>query len=387
MTDDAIDRLLTERRIVICAGTGGVGKTTCSAALARRAARSGRRVAVLTIDPARRLADALGVRPEGDEASAVGEPTAAGGVLHVFGLDSQRTFDSLVERFAPDPDTRERILGNPLYQQIVTSIAGSAEYAAMDRVYEIADDERYDLLIVDTPPAEHALDFLEAPGRIAGFLDSPIVSLLVQPTLSVGRFGLRLFEGSARRVLGLLERVSGLAFLEDLSELLVAIESLAEGLHGRAQLLGELLRSDDCAFVLVAGPTLEGVRRAERFLDQLAEARVGIAGVIANRVRTWPGSDDELARLVDETPFAEAELAPLARALAAGHDDGEPLARAAIALASGYAFQVMLDRETLAPLEARARRHGWWFAATPELPVDVYDLAGLDAFGELIAPR
>ena len=384
MSREAIDALIGDRRIVIFAGTGGVGKTTCSASLARRAARDGRRVAVLTIDPAKRLADALGVRTDDDAGAVVGGLSNGEGSLHVFALDSQRTFDQLVDRFSPDERTRTRILENPLYQQIVTSIAGSAEYAAMDRVYQLADDDRFDLLVVDTPPAEHALDFLEAPGRIAGFLDSPIVSLLVQPTLSVGRFGLRLFEGSARRVLGLLERVSGLSFLEDLSELLIAIESLAEGLHGRAQELGALLRSDACRFVLVASPTADGVRRADAFLDQLVEARLSVAGVIANRVRTWPGTDDELASLAGDTPPDDAALVPLASALG---DDGAHLARAAVDLASGYASQVMLDRATLRPLEDRITGLGAWFVVAPELAEDVYDLAGLDAFGERLGER
>lgn len=380
MTANPIDALLDGHRVLICTGTGGVGKTTCSAALARRAARQGRHVAVLTIDPARRLADALGITPDDDEAREV-TTNDGDGSLHVFALDSRRTFDRLVDRFAPDAATRERILGNPLYQQIVGSIAGSAEYAAMERVYEIADDPRYDLLVVDTPPAEHALDFLEAPGRIAGFLESRIVSLLVKPTLSAGRFGLRMFEGAGRRVLGVLERVSGLDFLEDLSELLVATESLADGLHGRAQALGELLRSDACRFLLITGPTPELVRRGDVFLSQLEAARVRIGGVIANRVRHWPGDADELALLSGSDGSLPGELAALEAALDQSPADAG--ARAAIELATGYASQVMLDRETLAPLAGRARRRGWAFHVLPELPGDVHDLGGLDAIAEL----
>jgi anion-transporting ArsA/GET3 family ATPase len=379
---NAIDGLLDGHRVLICAGTGGVGKTTCAAALARRAAGRGRRVAVLTIDPARRLADALGVATDDDDARELADSPGSGS-LHVYALDSRRTFDRLVDRFAPDAETRERILGNPLYQQIVTSIAGSAEYAAMERVFEISEDERYDLLVVDTPPADHALDFLEAPGRIAGFLESRVVALLVQPTLSVGRFGLRLFEGAARRVLGLLERVSGLDFLEDLSELLIAIESLTEGLHGRAQELGELLRSERCRFLLVTGPTRELVRRGSGFLDQLEDAQVSIGGIIANRVRAWPGEPEELAALCDERGGLQDDVSALAAALAGPNADAA--ARAAVELASGYASQVMLDRETLAPLELRAQQCGWAFQVLPELPEDVHDLAGLDAVGELLA--
>lgn len=386
MSARSVDALIGGHRVLVCVGTGGVGKTTCAAAIARLAARHGRRVAVLTIDPARRLADALGVSLDDDDAhEVVTDAGRMGGSLHVFALDSRRTFDQLVERFAPDQATRERILGNPLYQQLVSSIAGSTEYAAMERVYELAEGDQYDLVVVDTPPAEHALDFLEAPGRIAGFLESRIVALLVQPTLSLGRFGLRLFEGAAKRVLGLLERVSGLDFLEDLSELLIAIESLAEGLHGRAQALSELLRSDACRFLLITGPTTELVRRGDRFLTQLEEAQVRIGGVIANRVRRWPGSEEELAFLVDEPPLIQAEQAALESALGSFESSATDAARAAFELASGYASQVMLERETLAPLERRALRSGWLFHELSELPGDVHDLAGLDAIGEQLA--
>ena len=379
MTADAIDALLEDHRVLICAGTGGVGKTTCSAALARRAASRGRRVAVLTIDPARRLPDALGVTPDDDEAREVATDDGDGS-LHVFALDSRRTFDRLVDRFAPDAATRERILDNPLYQQVVTSIAGSSEYAAMERVYEIAHDPHYDLLVVDTPPAEHVLDFLEAPGRIAGFLESRIVSLLVKPTLSAGRFGLRVFEGAGRRVLGLLERISGLDFLEDLSELLVAIESVADGLHGRAQEVGELLRSDACCFLLVTGPTRELVRRGDGFLSQLEDAQVRIGGVIANRARQWPGDEAELALLCGSGAGLADELAVLEASLERSRAHAG--ARAAVELATGYASQVMLDRETLAPLRVRAQRRGWAFHVLPELASDVHDLGGLDAISE-----
>ena len=370
-------------RVLVFAGTGGVGKTTCAAAVARHAAAAGRRVAILTIDPSKRLADALGVEPKGDSFSEAptGPPLTADaeGLLHVYTLDPQRTFDRLVERFAPDAETLERVFENPLYRQLVTSIAGSAEYAAMERIQELAEDERYDLVVVDTPPATHTLDFLDAPGRLAGFLESRLVALLVQPGLSLGRFSFRLFEGAARRVLGLLERISGLDFLADLSELLIAIQSLTEGLYGRAQHLNELLRSDACQFFLVTGPGTELVRRGQRFLDDLKEAGVPIGGIIANRVREWPGSDAE---------FESALYAPEETRAALEPELGTEAAAAALELASGYASQVMWDRETLDPIAQRAQQAQWSFCVLPELPEDVHDLEGLDGIGaRLVSTR
>ena len=399
MTRSTLDACLAEYRVLVCAGTGGVGKTTTSAAIGLAAAQRGYRVAVLTIDPARRLADALGV--DAERAAAEAEATGAGatvdfdearggGSLEVFTLDSRRTFDRLVDRYAPDDATRERILGNTLYQQIVTTVAGSAEYAALDRVYEIAEEERFDRVIVDTPPAQHALEFLEAPGRISEFLESRLVAVLVQPTLAAGRFGLKLFEGAARRVLSWIERVSGLDFLEDLSELLTAIESLADGLHGRALGLAELLRSQDTRFVLVTSPEPVSIANARGFLAQLRDSGVHVAGVVANRVRVWPGDEDEAelaAWRSDEARREQAESA-LCRALERPLGDtalAAAGARAANELATGYASQVLRDGATVESLRhdvaaATSSSDGDGFVAcVPEFSEDVHDLGGLEA--------
>lgn len=394
MNGGELARALAPARVVVCAGTGGVGKTTTSAAIALAAARAGEHVAVLTIDPARRLADALGVDLEGGDGDAAHSIAVDGdGSLAVFTLDSRRTFDRLVDRFAPDAATRERILANALYQQIVTTVAGSAEYAALERVYEIAEDARFDRIVVDTPPAQHALEFLEAPMRIAEFLDSRLVALLLQPTLAAGRVGLRLFERAAHSVLALIERVSGLAFLEDLSELLIALESLTEGLRGRAQGLSALLRSDATRFVVVTGPSTEAARAADRFLDQLDALDVRVAGVVANRVRTWPDNSvapDALARFADGGADDDARRALALRLEPALGERADAGARAAFALASGYAAQVLADRRALEPLAARARSAGRFFHRVPELAADVHDVDGLDAivaalFGETAA--
>ena len=213
------DTLLMRGRIAVCVGCGGVGKTTVAAALALEAARRGRRALVLTIDPARRLADALGVEALGNQpqplernalrALGVREP----GQLSAMMLDMKRTFDDLVERFAESSEARERILSNPIYQHASEALAGSVEYSAMEKVYEMWQRDEYDLIVVDTPPAQHALDFLEAPQRLIEFLESRIVQMLIHPAFAAGRFGFRLFQQATRRVLHVLERVSGIAFL------------------------------------------------------------------------------------------------------------------------------------------------------------------------------
>jgi len=234
------DTLLMPGRIAVCVGCGGVGKTTVAAALALEAARRGRRALVLTIDPARRLADALGVEALGNQpqplerdalhALGVREP----GELSAMMLDMKGTFDDLVHRFAESSEARERILSNPIYQHASEALAGSVEYSAMEKVYEMWQRDEYDLIVVDTPPAQHALDFLEAPQRLIEFLDSRIVQMLIHPAFAAGRFGFRLFQQATRRVLHVLERVSGIGFLEDISEFLLAFEGMSAGFRQRA---------------------------------------------------------------------------------------------------------------------------------------------------------
>jgi anion-transporting ArsA/GET3 family ATPase len=206
--------LLENRRILVIVGTGGVGKTTVAAALALEAARRGRRVLALTIDPARRLCDALGLDTPSSDADARGEarsvpidgPDGTAGSLAVLMLDMKSTFDGLVERFSETPESRERIFANPIYAHVSDALAGSGEYAAMEKVFELSESGDYDLIVVDTPPSQHALDFLEAPRRLLEFLDSRVVQLLFHPAMAAGRFGFKLFNRTSQKVLQVLER-------------------------------------------------------------------------------------------------------------------------------------------------------------------------------------
>jgi len=375
-----VEELLCTRRVVASVGTGGVGKTTVAAALALCAARLGRRSLVLTIDPARRLADALGVEVLGDTPQAIprevltelGVP--ASGTLFAMMLDMKHSFDDLVERLAPDAGTRRRILDNPIYQHVSDALAGSAEYVAMEEVYEMAQRSDFDLIVLDTPPSAHALDFLEAPERLIGLLDSRLVQLLVHPAMSAGRLGLRFLQRGAHQAFRLLERISGLGFLEDVSEFLLAFEGMSEGFRTRAREVRGLLFGEHTRFVLVTTPAEAAVRQAEDFLARLSSAGAPLAGLVVNRVHAWPGPPPTRVALQDSS------LDALAKALARDADPGFPArqaAAAALGILRSYAAMVGRDQAASAPLVARIRRSGGFARCVPELSRDVHDLRGL----------
>ena len=380
--------LLRERRVVVCLGSGGVGKTTVSAALALLGARLGRRVLVLTIDPARRLADALGlegglgsepVRLAPDLLARLGVPPE--GELSALMLDMKSTFDDLVARLARNEAERERILRNPLYQHVSDALAGSAEYSAMEKVYQLSESKDLDLVVVDTPPAQHALDFLEAPERLLEFLESPVVRLMLHPAFAAGRTGFRLFQRGAARVLKLLERVSGLGFLEDLSEFLLAFEGMSEGFRERARTVKGLLAGPQTGYVLASGPGADATAQGGALADRLEQSGVELSGLVVNRMRLWPGPAPG-ARAFS----AEGERA-LEAALAAAHGARYPAreaAQAALALARGYAALVERDAGAVEPLAARVRARGGFVTRIPEFDRDVHDLDGLAAIADLL---
>jgi anion-transporting ArsA/GET3 family ATPase len=382
--------LVRERRIVVCVGTGGVGKTTLAASIALAAARLGRRAAVLTIDPARRLADALGVAELGNQPTDLSrERLAALGVppegrLAALMLDMKRTFDDLVARFAESDAARQRILDNRIYRHVSDALAGSAEYSAMEKVFELSLRDDFDLIVVDTPPSQHALDFLEAPRRLVEFLDSRLVQMLVHPAFAAGRLGFRIFQRGTERVLRLIERVSGVSFLEDISEFLLAFEGMSQGFRERAHEVQARLLGPDAAFVLAASPAPQSAAHALAMLERLAAARVPLAGVIVNRVHRWPASAPTPER-VPERAHAEAAERALAAALAADAEAGFPAetsARAALACADGYAAWVRADAQGTAQLEARIAALGGFVRHVPELAADVHDLEGLAAIAD-----
>ena len=379
-----VAELLEGRRIVVCVGCGGVGKTTTSAALGVAAARLGKRTLVLTIDPAKRLADALGLGRLG------GEPTrlpaeihtragiAAPGELSAMMLDMKRTFDGLVERFAGSQEERDRILQNPIYEHVSDALAGSAEYSAMEKVFELSQSDAFDLIVLDTPPAQHALDFLEAPARLMAFLDSSVVQLLLHPAFAAGRTGFRWFQRGAARVLATIEKLSGVGFLEDISEFLLAFEGMSEGFRERAHEVQELLFGASTGFVLAAGPGREAAAQAASLLARLDATGARLEGIVLNRVRLWPGTAPDLETLAGPgRPALEAALAPAgARAAAA--------ASAALELVAEYGAGVERDARSTAGLSERAARETAFLRRIPEFDRDVSDLDGLTAMADLL---
>jgi anion-transporting ArsA/GET3 family ATPase len=351
-----------EHRVIVTVGTGGVGKTTVSAAIALEAARRGKRALVLTIDPAQRLADALGAGPLNHEEreiprdvlrSAGGEP---GGSLHAMMLDTKRTFDELVLRYAPSPEAIERIFENQIYRNLNDALAGSREYSAMEKLHQLHATGRYDLIVLDTPPAAHALDFLDAPRRLTGFLDSQILKLLFLPAVSMGRTGLRLFRFGSSVTLGLIERVTGLEFLHIISDFLLAFESMLDGFTRRAREIESLLRSRECAFVLVVGPDPTQAQRAHEFWLRLREEQISLVGLVSNRARSWP----------EPGPVPEFEEAQIE---AARGRLSEALARSEPAVEAGAAARLLVEaarrHATLARRDARVRE---WLTARLSIP-------------------
>jgi anion-transporting ArsA/GET3 family ATPase len=272
-------KYLFSRRLVICLGTGGVGKTTVSAALAISAARSGRAVDVMTIDPAPRLLDALGLDGEASVPRQVAlTRIARGGRLRAMRLDPKHTFDRLIEQHAPSPEVRNAILSNRIYRNLSSALAGIADYMAIERLLELYADESNDLIMLDTPPAREALDFLEAPARLLALLNSRAMGLL-GPSRGI----ISLADSAARAVLAAFDRLTGIQILTDLRALLAGFESMYEGFAERAQRARDLIIGDSTHVVLVTTAESERVAQLEPFVQALLAERITIGAVVANR--------------------------------------------------------------------------------------------------------
>ncbi len=372
-----------ELGILVTVGTGGVGKTTVSAAIGLEAARRGKRVLVLTIDPARRLADALGVEGLDHEPRRLphlqpGEREgAAGGSLDAMMLDTKRTFDELVTRLSPDAESRERIFANPIYRNLTDALAGSREYSAMAKLHQLHRDADYDLIVLDTPPANHALDFIETPRRLTGLLDSGFLKVLLHPAAAVGRTGFRLFRFGSELVLRALERITGIEFLSAMSEFLLAFEAMLEGFMVQGREVQRLLRDPSCGFVLVVGPDAEQARGAHSFWQRLEAERLQLAGVVLNRVHVWsegaaplPLEEAERRRAVE---WVQKELAERGREPASAD-----LAEALIATAERQAALARRDATVRSGLEGTLPLQ---WAEVPLIPLFAEDVHALDTLG------
>src|SRR5919109_5610559 len=283
--------LLEGRRIVVCAGAGGVGKTTTAAAIAVGMAERGLKVAVVTIDPAKRLADALGLEQLGNEPRRV-DPARFGGLqvrgeLWALMLDSKRTFDALIERLAPDPATAEEVLSNRIYQQLSSGVAGSQEFTAIAKLYELDQDGDYDLLVLDTPPSRNALDFLDAPGRLARFFQGRAIHMFLRPA----GLGGRILGRGTGVVFSLLERLTGVDMLHDLSVFFRALAGMIDGFTERARRVGLLLSDPGTTFLIVTAPRHDPVQEAIFFHRKLADAAMPFGGLVVNRLHTVDSPD------------------------------------------------------------------------------------------------
>ena len=282
----AIGDVLEGKGICICAGSGGVGKTTTSAAIAAGMAERGKKVCVLTIDPAKRLADSLGLEELGNEARRV-DPALfeqhgieIEGELWAMMLDAKATFDELVSRHAPDEESRDRVLENRIYQQISNALAGSQEYMAMEKLFELHSEGQFDLLVLDTPPSRNALDFLDAPRRLTQFIEGRSLRVFMRPT----GFAAKVAGRGATVALSVLKRIVGFDLLADLSEFFTAFSGMVDGFQERAKRVNELLADPGTCFLVVCGPQGEPISEAVYFHRKLVEAKLPFGGVIVNKV-------------------------------------------------------------------------------------------------------
>ena len=365
-----VDATLATAAILVCTGSGGVGKTTTAAALALRAAESGRRTAVLTIDPAKRLAQSMGLTSlDNTPRRVAGVDAAKGGSLDAMMLDMKRTFDEIVLTHA-EPGKAEQILQNPFYQALSSSFAGTQEYMAMEKLGQLQSTGNYDLVVVDTPPTRSALDFLDAPERMTTFLDGRMIRVLLAPAKAGSRAYVKVMSAGFSVFTSVLTKVIGAGVLQDVSQFVGALETMFGGFRERAQATYDLLKAPGTAFVVVAAPERDALREAAYFVERLGEESMPLAGLVVNRVHRSAGEALRAER---------AHVAAQALEEAGGHE----LAAAVL--------RVHAERVALSSRERRLQER--FTGAHPRVPLvevaalpgDVHDLAGLRAVGTSLA--
>jgi anion-transporting ArsA/GET3 family ATPase len=419
-----IDPLLEDpkTRIVVCCGSGGVGKTTTAAALGLRAAERGRKVVVLTIDPARRLAQSMGIDSLDNTPRRVkGIDDSAGGELHAMMLDMKRTFDEIVEAHA-DPERAAAILGNPFYQSLSAGFAGTQEYMAMEKLGQLRARDEWDLIVVDTPPSRSALDFLDAPKRLGSFLDGRLIRLLTAPAKLGGRAGMKFLNVGMSMMTGTLGKLLGGQLLKDVQTFVSAMDTTFGGFRTRADATYKLLQAPGTAFLVVAAPERDALREAAYFVERLAAEDMPLAGLVLNRVhgsaaarlsaeRALAAAENlEEPRIVDQeggkavlrnspdtydssdSPSSETPAPAVAPASDGGSpaEDAENTERSVDQLTAGL---LRLHAERMQLLFREQRTRDRFTALHPEvavtevgaLPGDVHDLAGLRDIGDRLA--
>jgi anion-transporting ArsA/GET3 family ATPase len=367
-----LDDVIGDRRtrVVVCCGSGGVGKTTTAAALGLRAAEQGRTVVVLTIDPARRLAQSMGLDTLDNTPRRVkGIDETGGGSLDAMMLDMKRTFDEVVFAHST-PERAQAIVENPFYQSLSSSFSGTQEYMAMEKLGQLRAEERWDLIVVDTPPSRSALDFLDAPKRLGSFLDGRFIRILMGGAGKGGRAYLKVLGTGLGVVTGALTRVLGAQVLKDLQAFIAALDTMFGGFRERADATYQLLKTSGTSFVVVAAPERDALREASYFVERLGHEQMPLAGLVLNRVHTTGAKS-----------LSAARSAAGAETLA--EQGGHPLA----------AGVLRLHAERMRMIEREQSLRGRFTAAHPKVPVvdvpaqpgDVHDLAGLRTIGAALA--
>jgi len=358
----------TANRVVVCCGAGGVGKTTTAAAMALRAAEYGRTVVVLTIDPAKRLAQALGIESLGNTPQRVPLAPEVTGELHAMMLDMRRTFDEMVLQYSTDAERAEAILENQFYQTVATSLAGTQEYMAMEKLGQLLAEDKWDLIVVDTPPSRNALDFLDAPKRLGSFMDSRLWRLLLAPGRGIGK----LVTGVVGLAMKALSTVLGSQMLSDAAGFVQALDATFDGFRQKADKTYELLKRRGTQFVVVSAAEPDALREASFFVDRLSKENMPLAGLILNRTHPM------LCELNAETANDAAE-----KLEASDGDTGADALTAAL-------LRIHADRAMTAKREVRllsrftGANPAVAIVGVPSLPFDVSDLEALRAIADQI---
>jgi anion-transporting ArsA/GET3 family ATPase len=372
-----IDRLIDDRRtrIIVCCGSGGVGKTTTAAAIGLRAAERGRQVCVLTVDPARRLAQSMGLTSLDNTPRRVDEVGTGSGSLHAMMLDMKRTFDEIVEAHA-DPARAAQILANPFYQSLSSSFAGTQEYMAMEKLGQLRRSDEWDLIVVDTPPSRSALDFLDAPERLGRFLDGRLIRLLASP-VKAGRPITKVINAGFTMMTGALTKLLGGQLLRDAQTFITAFDTLFGGFRERADATYRLLQAPGTAFLVVAAPEPDALREAAYFVERLGEERMPLAGLILNRVHRLPAARLSAPRSLAAAETLEAIIPNGSEAPADAAPGSGAQAIAAAALRLHAARMTLSEREQRVAGAFTSAHPAVPVAEVSAMPVDVHDLEGL----------
>jgi anion-transporting ArsA/GET3 family ATPase len=369
----SFSEMIQQHKLLICVGSGGVGKTTTAAAIGVQAARQGRKVLVLTIDPARRLANSLGLAQFGNEEARIRLDDAPG-ELWAMMLDSQSTFDSLIRKVSPDDETRDRIFENRVYRHIADSFGGSQEYMATERLYDVVVSGRYDLVVLDTPPVKNALDFLESPGRLTRFLDRRVLQWFLAPYEDGRVFG-RIFRGTSAVVFRLLGHIFGREFLDEIGEFLFVFRDLADGFRERHEAVMKLFGESSTTFLVVCAPTTPSIAVARYFLDELKSRQMPCAGVVANQVHSCGGTVVDPSEVLG--PLLESSSSGLSK-----HTASQLTAR----LGSAHRRLVGLaaaEASLISSIQGRLRP-GAALWRVPRFEGEVHDLDALDKVGRAL---